>query len=681
MVIEKKRKYTTHKYNTRYKNMKNRKILKEESDNEYNIESDKNDEEWLPNNNSSESESDDNESNYDESNYDESDDNETDDNESDDNESDDNETSYSSSVQEIVSKNKKQKFDNEKYTKLLSELFPSKYMNNRVKKDSKNNNITFEIIELDKYNNSKRESKNENESDYESDYESKNNNLKSLARKLVSKNKINNDNDNDNDNDNNNVNVNDIKEKKSNLLELKKLLKVKNTTNAFTYFKTSLTNEEQKSFINMVKDINDDNDDLEKPQLFRFLQLNIPKKYKKIALNKFEIMSNIDSNSDEYHKINNWFNIFISYSCKLLELDIKENHKEIAFKKLNTLCSMDRDNGEYYKIKEWIDSFMNIPFNKQTRIPITLDNDISECHEYMSECKKTLDNTVYGMNNAKLQVMQLIGQWIVNPMAIGTAIAIKGPMGVGKTTLVKDGISKILNMPFNIIALGGASDGSYLEGSAPVYEGSSPGKIVDILIQRKTSNPIIFFDELDKLSDTPKGDEITGILTHLTDTTQNTNFHDKYFSEIDFDLSKALFIFSYNDESKVNPILLDRMYKIEIAGYESNYKILIAKKYLLPKIYQQIKINEKDIIFTDSVLKYIIENYTEQEDGVRNLKRSLEIIFTKLNLFRLMKPEENLFEEIMSIKIEFPLSISEELVDKLIKNTKKCDEKWKLMYM
>ena len=112
----------------------------------------------------------------------------------------------------------------------------------------------------------------------------------------------------------------------------------------------------------------------------------------------------------------------------------------------------------------------------------------------------------------------------------------------------------------------------FLEGHSYTYEGSSWGKIVDILIQSKCMNPVIYFDELDKISDTPKGEEIIGILTHLTDTTQNPQYHDKYFSGIDFDLSKVLFIFSYNDDKKINPILKDRMYTIETKGYNTKEK-------------------------------------------------------------------------------------------------------------
>ena len=182
-------------------------------------------------------------------------------------------------------------------------------------------------------------------------------------------------------------------------------------------------------------------------------------------------------------------------------------------------------------------------------------------------------------------------------------------------------------------------------------------------------NPVIYFDELDKVSDTPRGEEIIGILTHLTDTTQNNQFHDKYFSEIDFDLSKCLFIFSYNDESKVNPILKDRMYRIQTKGYNQKQKTIIAGNHLLPKIREQVRFQTEDIIISNEAIHYIIENHCNKEDGVRNLKRCLEIIYTKLNLYRLMRPGSNLFEEDMSLKVEFPFSVTKDIVDKLIKTS------------
>ena len=181
-------------------------------------------------------------------------------------------------------------------------------------------------------------------------------------------------------------------------------------------------------------------------------------------------------------------------------------------------------------------------------------------------------------------------------------------------------------------------------------------------------NPVIYFDELDKVSDTPKGEEIIGILTHLTDTSQNSQFHDKYFAEIDFDLSKCLFIFSYNDESKVNPILKDRMYRITTKGYDSKEKIVISKKHLLPSVQQQVLFGEEDIIIPDDVLKYIIDSFTNEEKGVRNLKRCLEIIYTKLNLYRLMKPGTKLFDDQPTLDVKFPnYTLTNDIVNKLIK--------------
>tara|TARA_Y100000389_G_scaffold138244_1_gene135959 strand:+ start:3901 stop:5997 length:2097 start_codon:yes stop_codon:yes gene_type:complete len=698
MVIEKKRKLKFHKYNTRHKNSKNKNYIYESD----NSDSDE-DEEWLPNKNSS-----------------------SDDEVSDDS---DNYTECSSDddiVNKYKNKNKKQKFNNEKFTELLSELYPSTYMTNKVKSmknNKKNNNLVLEIIDKNKnkkkytnltYDESGYESSNhqdndeddsedseediveseqdELETDFEDNLKIKQiqntretiDKFKNLANELLAKNKKNKlakqllkNSEWEEKKLNKLTHGND---RQNNLNELKKLVKQNDQLDTLNYFKKTLSIEEQNNLIKTIKELNKD-DNIEKPYLFKLLQLDIPNKYKEIGLKKFNRLYSLDPEEGEYFKIINWFDTFISYVLKLKEFEIFKKYEELVLKKVNTLSSSDSDNGEYHKLKNWVDTFVNIPFNKYSNLPITINDGIENCHEFMSNCKNTLNDVVYGMNDAKIQIMQMIGQWIANPNAIGTAIAIKGPMGTGKTTLIKDGISKILNRPFNLLALGGATDSSYLEGHSYTYEGSTWGKIVDILLQSKTSNPIIFFDELDKLSDTPKGEEITGILTHLTDTTQNTNFHDKYFSEIDFDLSKSLFIFSYNDESKINPILLDRMYKISVKGYDVKEKIVIAKKYLLPKIYEQINFNKEDIIINDDIIKYIVDNYTDAEDGVRNLKRCLEIIFTKLNLFRLMKPGENLFEEVLSINIEFPLTVTEKILKELIKNKNSSDEKWKLMYM
>ena len=392
----------------------------------------------------------------------------------------------------------------------------------------------------------------------------------------------------------------------------------------------------------------------------------------KNTMNDFAFFEKMDQTDQikiikEIREINKIIRIEKPYRITLLESKIPANFKAAAIKKINSLKYLEPGSGEYYKIQNWVDTFMSIPFNNYEKLPVNISDGVEACHNFMEKAQATLESAVYGLNDAKMQIMQMLGQLVTNPTAMGSAIAIKGPMGTGKTTLVKEGISKILNRAFAFISLGGATDSSFLEGHSYTYEGSVWGKIVQILIDSKCMNPVIYFDELDKISDTPKGEEIAGILTHLTDTTQNSQFHDKYFVEIDFDLSKCLFIFSYNDESKVNPILRDRMYRIQTKGYDKKQKTFISNDYLLPKIRDQIKFTNEDVIIPDESLHYIIDTHCEKEDGVRNLKRCLEIIYTKLNLYRLMKPESNLFEKEMSIKVEFPFTVTKLIVDKLIK--------------
>jgi len=357
----------------------------------------------------------------------------------------------------------------------------------------------------------------------------------------------------------------------------------------------------------------------------------------------------------------------VPYRMSLLQKDIPISLKSIAMNKINSIKSMDPGSGEYYKNKHWIDKFMQIPFGKYSSLPVNMTDGYEKCHPFLQSAKTILDEAVFGLNDAKLQIMQLLGQLITNPSSIGCAIGIHGPPGTGKTSLITQGISKILHMPAELIALGGATDSSVLDGHGFTYEGSVYGAIVKALLKLQQMNIIYIFDELDKVSDTAKGEEIIGVLTHLTDTTQNTQFHDKYFSEIDFDLSKCLFIFSYNDASKINPILRDRMYRIQTNGYDKKEKTIIAKNYLLPKIRSEVKFTEGDIHIDDDTIMYILETRCENEEGVRNLKRCLEIIYTKLNLYRLMAPGDNIFKSDMSLTIEFPVTVTKTMVDTLIK--------------
>jgi len=254
---------------------------------------------------------------------------------------------------------------------------------------------------------------------------------------------------------------------------------------------------------------------------------------------------------------------------------------------------------------------------------------------YLKNVRTILDESVYGHDTAKLQIEKIIGEWI-NGEQSGYIFGFEGPPGVGKTSLAKYGLSKCLvdengvPRPFEMIQIGGENNGSVLQGHNYTYVGSKWGSIVQILMDKKCMNPIIFIDEIDKISKTENGKEITGILTHLLDSTQNECFQDKYFSGINIDLSRCLIILSYNDVENIDKILLDRIHRIKFDFLSTENKIVICKNYILPEIYRKLGL-EGAVQIDDSVLEFIIEKYT-YESGVRKLKEHLFDLFREINL-------------------------------------------------
>jgi ATP-dependent Lon protease len=588
-----------------------------------------------------------------------------------------------------------EKYDSREYTKFLSKLFPSKYMEEKVKKneeefkknkveDMKKFNIIFTVNDKNYSDNDyDDESFDSDDDDYDTENEDD---------------EISDSSEEEEDDDEDEEEEEDKKEKKKQVCREENKVIVKDIIKKVELLEKNEINDKDITDKQILKQLNSIKKKYNNPFIVKCIQEckeeiknQIAKKERKLEkekernerifrkiiknknmLNDYNYFVKLETEEQKciikkIKEINNITKIDKPYRLSLIESTIPAIFKVTAIKKMALLNNMDPGSGEYCKIKNWVDTFMRIPFGKIDKLPICINDGIDKCHEFIENAQNTLDKAVYGLNDAKMQIMQILGQLIMNPSSIGTAIAIHGPPGSGKTSLVKEGISKILNRPFAFIALGGATDSSFLEGHSYTYEGSTWGKIVQILIDSKSMNPVIYFDELDKISETPKGEEIASILTHLTDTSQNSQFHDKYFSEIDFDLSKCIFIFSYNDESKVNPILKDRMYRISTKGYDIHQKTIICNQYILPNIRKQVAFDDGMVILPDNTVKHIIENYCMNEQGVRNLKRCMEIIHTKLNLFRLMKPDSNLFGKDLSLKVTFPFTVSIDVIDKLIK--------------
>ena len=439
-------------------------------------------------------------------------------------------------------------------------------------------------------------------------------------------------------------------------------------------------------------DISDSNSDISEPETYKYDKYD---KQFELLNNKDEITDvdidyfsqlNIDKKENILSLIKNINDINdrnIPLKFKIYDSNMDINTKSIAISQIEKINDLDPSSGEYGKVDQWINGLIKIPFQKYNNLPINDDNSNMEKNLFLKNTNNILNRAIYGHKEAKSHILQVISKWIKNPQSSGNILALQGPMGNGKTTLVKEGIAKAINRPFAFITLGGASDSSFFDGHNFTYEGSKWGRIVEILIESKCMNPIFYFDELDKVSETQKGDEIIHLLTHLTDTSQNDRFQDNYFSGVNLDLSKALFIFSFNDENKIDKILKDRMHVIHTKGFKTDDKIHITNNYLLPELLNTYKYHD-NITFDDKIIECIIENYTQKEEGVRNLKRCLENIVSKVNMYELLYDDIN---KCCSIDLDYkiddfciPYIVKKDDLDILLKKNDAIDKPPEHMY-
>jgi ATP-dependent Lon protease len=192
---------------------------------------------------------------------------------------------------------------------------------------------------------------------------------------------------------------------------------------------------------------------------------------------------------------------------QILNSNLPIEIKAIAIQKLESIQKMDDSSSEYHKISHWINGLLKIPFGTYVDTNISIETSKpEEIADYLINVKTKLDESVYGHSEAKSTLLEIVSSWITNPKATPTVIGLQGAPGTGKTTLIKNGVAKALNRPFSMIALGGATDSSYLEGHGYTYEGSNWGKLVNLLMECKCMNPVIFMDELDKVSETKHGE-------------------------------------------------------------------------------------------------------------------------------------------------------------------------------
>ena len=361
---------------------------------------------------------------------------------------------------------------------------------------------------------------------------------------------------------------------------------------------------------------------------------------------------------------------------KILSMNLPSETQAMVLNKYNSLQSLDAGSGEYFKLRAWLEKLTSVPFGLYKEMPVTLEDGTDKCGVFMDRARRCMVDAIYGQEEAKLQILQFIASKIANPSARGMSLLLVGPPGIGKTSLIKNGIAKALDWPFQFISLGGDSDATTYTGHQLVYESSHCGKIVNSCVAAKSMSMILMFDELDKISGTPKGEEVQNMLIHLTDPVQNGDFEDKYLSGVPIDLSKVMFVFSGNDISKIDRVLLDRMLVVELEGYSSKEKLAIAEQYLVPAALKEVNLVEK-VGISSEVLQHVIEEYAKEEKGVRQLKRCVEGIIQKINMLRIFNSKDLPFH----IKdFSLPFVVKKQHIELFLKKKDTGNESYRALY-
>jgi len=319
--------------------------------------------------------------------------------------------------------------------------------------------------------------------------------------------------------------------------------------------------------------------------------------------------------------------------------------------------------GEEGKIRSWLNIVLSIPQNPKEEKEKNLSL-------LLQQIQEKLEKRIYGMKSVKEELLCIICNTLTQKKSKNKAIGLCGPPGVGKTMFAQI-LSEVLNLPLQFISLGGSNDSSELLGHNYTYSKSEPGKIVKSLIEMKCNNGILFFDELDKLTDTEKGNEVQAALLHISDFTENHNFHDKYMPEIPIDLSNLIFIYSFNDESRISPVLLNRIPTIHIPGYTIEEKIEIFSSFLLPEICNNYSLSPEQILFPKEVIYSLVKKCDKEKSGVRKIKHTLNRIIQRIHMHSLLE-EEGVKLSNLSYSIEnfsFPFTVPQSLVDQVFKQT------------
>jgi len=344
---------------------------------------------------------------------------------------------------------------------------------------------------------------------------------------------------------------------------------------------------------------------------------------------------------------------------KRIEQSLYNNNIKQQLKDKVPHIQNESNSDKYY---QWLNIILTIPLSS-----MMLSSKFTSVDNMIISVMNKLNNTIYGMVTVKEELICTLASMFLNPIGTkGKSVGLCGPPGVGKTAILRS-ISSSLGIPFFQINIGNLSDVSTLDGHSFTYTKSEPGLIVKALRDMKCNDGIVFFDEIDKITESNKGSDIMSSLIHITDFTQNMYYQDNYVGDIPIDLSNIFFVFSMNDKSRVNKTLLSRIPVIDIPGYTDKEKEKILVDHLLPDVCANYNIPITDISIDDGGVKLLL-SYNKSYSGVRELKELLEMLIKRVSLYYHVIDTNSLNMTFKIDNFSRPFTLTSEVIKSLINN-------------
>lgn len=455
-----------------------------------------------------------------------------------------------------------------------------------------------------------------------------------------------------------------------------------------------IDSEHQSLYQQMEKEL-----EKEIPTLNKILSAKIPYSEKKKALELFRVFESKESSEEDYYQLRDRINLIITQHFGLTQeeidfleaeesrfqnragegrgeiLDLKrqtfllqaeDGVKDQIYQKILKLQRLSPDDAEYRDTREWILKALSLPYQKMTTPPV-IGKSNREISAYLQEIRRKMDQELYGMVRVKEQILQIRNNQITNPQTNSCSFSLVGGVGVGKTSIAR-ALAKALDVPCEVLSIGGASDAGLFTGSHGRFVGSSMSIILEAMARMGSSNGVLVLDEVDKLGQTPYGQQVQDSLLQILDSS-NKSFKDAFLSDFPHDISNLWIICTMNDETNLSEPLRDRLRPIiQVPSYTLEEKAIIIRRYLLPKALKNVGLKDSDVVISDEGMKTFLSLLKEltQISGIRPIEKEIGNLVSKINFLRINSSSLELAVSFALPHFRLPLTLGPKEMKKLL---------------